>query len=162
MSETIVTENSPVEKNEETEGTIPVGESAVKLEAIEAESENVEKLVPTCTVDSEADANNRSGVSGEQTAGVNDSLFEPSLEMMVNDFDDERTLEEEEALAAAETDDPNAELDSLQRVSIDSLILRPFSLLASHLVVGNLFRISGDFYTHTFGECQSSEHMLMT
>ena len=45
-----------------------------------------------------------------------DSLFEPSVEMMVNDFDDERTLEEEEALAATEADDPSAELSSLQRV----------------------------------------------
>lgn len=122
MSETIVTEDSSVEKNEEAEGTIPVGESAVKLEAMETETD-VEKLVPTCTVDIDADSNNQSGASGEQTAGVNDSLFEPSLEMMVNDFDDERTLEEEEALAAAETDDPNAELDSLQRVSIVNCIL---------------------------------------
>lgn len=48
--------------------------------------------------------------------GANDGLFEPSVEMMVNDFDDERTLEEEEALAAAESNDPNSELDSLQRV----------------------------------------------
>lgn len=45
-----------------------------------------------------------------------DFLFEPSVEMMVNDFDDEQTLEEEERLAAAESEDPNAELSSLQRV----------------------------------------------
>lgn len=38
-----------------------------------------------------------------------------SVEMMVNDFDDERTLEEEEALADAE--DPSTELSNLQRVS---------------------------------------------
>lgn len=47
-----------------------------------------------------------------------DSLFEPSVEMMVNDFDDERTLEEEEALAATESEDPSAELSNLQRVNI--------------------------------------------
>lgn len=47
-----------------------------------------------------------------------DTLFEPSLEMMVNDFDDERTLEEEEALAATESQDPSAELSNLERVCI--------------------------------------------
>lgn len=35
--------------------------------------------------------------------------------MMVNDFDDEQTLEEEESLAAKEMQDPNAELTDLQR-----------------------------------------------
>lgn len=35
--------------------------------------------------------------------------------MMVNDFDDEQTLEEEESLAAKEMMDPNAELNDLQR-----------------------------------------------
>lgn len=41
-------------------------------------------------------------------------LFEPSVEMMVDDFDDERTMEEEEALAAAESEDPDVELSSLR------------------------------------------------
>lgn len=50
---------------------------------------------------------------------VNDEVFEPSLEMMINDFDDERTLEEEEALAAAESNDATSELDSLQRVCMN-------------------------------------------
>lgn len=45
-----------------------------------------------------------------------DKLFEPSLEMMVNDFDDESTLELEEKMASTEAQDPNAELNSLQRV----------------------------------------------
>ncbi|CAG4949327.1 unnamed protein product [Colias eurytheme] len=47
--------------------------------------------------------------------GNDKSLFEPTVEMMVNDFDDERTLDEEEALAAGEHQDPKAELNSLQR-----------------------------------------------
>lgn len=47
--------------------------------------------------------------------GNDKSLFEPTVEMMVNDFDDERTLDEEEALAAGEQQDPKAELNSLQR-----------------------------------------------
>lgn len=61
---------------------------------------------------------NEAGPSGTSTKSLSkDSLFEPTVDMMVNDFDDERTLEEEEALAAAESEDPNAELSSLQRVS---------------------------------------------
>lgn len=52
------------------------------------------------------------------SANNGDSLFEPSVEMMVNDFDDERTLEEEEALAAIEAEDPSAELSNLQRVRL--------------------------------------------
>lgn len=61
---------------------------------------------------------NEAGPSGTSTKSPSkDSLFEPTVDMMVNDFDDERTLEEEEALAAAESEDPNAELSSLQRVS---------------------------------------------
>lgn len=33
--------------------------------------------------------------------GVQDDDFEPTAEMMVNDFDDERTLDEEEAMEEA-------------------------------------------------------------
>ncbi|XP_075218090.1 mesoderm induction early response protein 1-like isoform X2 [Lycorma delicatula] len=43
----------------------------------------------------------------------NDKEFNPPVEMMVNDFDDERTLDEEEALET--TEDPQAELTSLQK-----------------------------------------------
>lgn len=43
--------------------------------------------------------------------------FQPTVEMMVNDFDDEQTLEEEESLAAKEMQDPNLELNDLQRES---------------------------------------------
>lgn len=52
-----------------------------------------------------------------------DKLFEPTVDMMVNDFDDEQTLEEEE-----KTSDPNQdqnELDNLQRegeLSIEELL----------------------------------------
>lgn len=70
------------------------------------------------TNDSSSSRSNRVGNTNRTNAGENnaDKLFEPSVEMMVNDFDDERTLEEEEALAASEAGDPNAELSSLQRV----------------------------------------------
>lgn len=47
--------------------------------------------------------------------GNDKSLFEPTVDMMVNDFDDERTLDEEERLAAGEQHDPKAELNSLQQ-----------------------------------------------
>lgn len=59
--------------------------------------------------------NSPSSSSASSSKNTGDSLFEPSVEMMVDDFDDERTLEEEEALAAAESDDPNAELSNLQK-----------------------------------------------
>lgn len=60
--------------------------------------------------------------SGSDLNVTDDKLFEPSLEMMVNDFDDESTLEQEEKMASTESQDPNAELNSLQRVSIRRLI----------------------------------------
>lgn len=43
--------------------------------------------------------------------------LQPTVEMMVNDFDDEQTLEEEEAFAENDGQDPNAELSDLQRES---------------------------------------------
>lgn len=64
---------------------------------------------------------NRNAGKDESVSDLNaadDKLFEPSLEMMVNDFDDESTLEQEEKMASTEAQDPNAELNSLQRVCI--------------------------------------------
>lgn len=58
----------------------------------------------------------KDGNSSDPNAS-DDKLFEPSLEMMVNDFDDESTLELEEKIASTEAQDPNAELNSLQKVS---------------------------------------------
>lgn len=54
---------------------------------------------------------------GAELNSNDDKLFEPSLEMMVNDFDDESTLELEEKIASKEDEDPNSELNSLQKVS---------------------------------------------
>lgn len=48
---------------------------------------------------------------------VKDDLFEPTVDMLVNDFDEEQTLEEEEALAAKDGHDPGEELSDLQRES---------------------------------------------
>lgn len=47
-----------------------------------------------------------------------DKLFDPSIDMLVNDFDDERTLEEEEAMAADEASDPSSELSNLEKVYV--------------------------------------------
>lgn len=63
--------------------------------------------------------------SGTESSTADDKLFEPSLEMMVNDFDDESTLEQEEKMASTEAQDPNAELNSLQRVNIGCI--EPFA-----------------------------------
>lgn len=48
---------------------------------------------------------------------VSDKLFEPTIEMMIDDFDDERTLDEEEALAKNDGHDPVLELSDLQKES---------------------------------------------
>ncbi|KAL1493007.1 hypothetical protein ABEB36_011153 [Hypothenemus hampei] len=53
--------------------------------------------------------------SKEANSPTKDKLFDPSIDMLVNDFDDERTLEEEEALAAGEASDPSAELSNLEK-----------------------------------------------
>lgn len=53
--------------------------------------------------------------SQDASSPSKDKLFDPSVDMLVHDFDDERTLEEEEALAAGE--DPNDEISSLQKVN---------------------------------------------
>jgi hypothetical protein len=53
--------------------------------------------------------------SRDDTGHESDGEFDPSAEMMVNDFDDEQTLEEEEQNA---DESENAdEIDDLQRVS---------------------------------------------
>lgn len=59
---------------------------------------------------------NTSKDEGTNDSSPDDQLFEPSLDMMVNDFDDESTLEMEEQIASSESHDPNAELNSLQQV----------------------------------------------
>lgn len=56
-------------------------------------------------------------VDGNENSSSKDKLFDPSVDMLINDFDDERTLEEEEALAAVdEAEDPITELSHLQKV----------------------------------------------
>lgn len=54
----------------------------------------------------------------DKSSPTKDKLFDPSVDMLINDFDDERTLEEEEALAAVdEGEDPINELSDLQKVN---------------------------------------------
>lgn len=76
------------------------------------------EAAPSSNAGHQDEASSAMGTEADDEAGSSstDFLFEPSVEMMVNDFDDEQTLEEEERLAAAEAEDPNAELSSLQKV----------------------------------------------
>lgn len=69
-----------------------------------------------------------------------DKLFDPSVEMLVNDFDDERTLEEEEALAAGESEDPNAELSNLQKVILIYLF---FAFISYIIDLGKQYAFRG-------------------
>ncbi|XP_032786918.2 mesoderm induction early response protein 1 isoform X4 [Daphnia magna] len=49
--------------------------------------------------------------------GDGDQEFEPTADMLVHDFDDEQTLAEEEAIASAGGEDPQNELNNLQKES---------------------------------------------
>merc|ERR1712008_165236 len=53
-----------------------------------------------------------SGVPGSESEG-GDGEFEPTADMLVNDFDDERTLDEEEQMEQGS--DPDDEIDNLQK-----------------------------------------------
>lgn len=52
-----------------------------------------------------------------------DQEFEPSADMLIHDFDDEQTLAEEEAIAIAEGEDPQSELNDLQKVNLLSALV---------------------------------------
>lgn len=79
------------------------------------------------------------------SAGSDDHDFEPSADMLVHDFDDERTLEEEELLET--TDETNAnEIEDLERVSFGLLNCGSLSLITGHL-----FDLS--FYFHRKERC---------
>lgn len=59
------------------------------------------------------------------SAGSDDHDFDPTAEMLVHDFDDERTLEEEEMLEAADETNAN-EIENLTRVCVrNSFLLWP-------------------------------------
>lgn len=66
------------------------------------------------------------------SAGSDDHDFEPSADMLVHDFDDERTLEEEELLETADETNAN-EIEDLERVSFGLLKCGSLSLKAGHL-----------------------------
>ncbi|XP_017145763.1 mesoderm induction early response protein 1 [Drosophila miranda] len=51
------------------------------------------------------------------TSSLADTTFEPTIDMMVNDFDDEATLNEEEALANLEAHNPDDEIATLREES---------------------------------------------
>jgi len=76
---------------------------------------------------------------GRENASTKDKLFDPSIEMLVNDFDDERTLEEEEALAAREAEDPSVELKRLQKVIAEHYCLNILNLTCITCEVYDLY-----------------------
>lgn len=47
-----------------------------------------------------------------------DAEFEPTAEMMMDEFDDERTMEEAEAEAANDGEDQDEEINNLQKVCL--------------------------------------------
>lgn len=75
-----------------------------------------------------------SSSSTSQATSANDATFEPTIEMMVNDFDDEQTLNEEEAMAALESQDPDEEINTLKEESEMPLeeLLAKYSALPPH------------------------------
>lgn len=97
--------------------------------------------VQLSTANSPSSSSSTSQRTSNTTQSNGDSLFEPTVEMMVNDFDDERTLEEEEALAASE--DPSAELSNLERVR---LII--FFIVSENIYLMMIEIISGTRYAN--------------
>lgn len=59
-------------------------------------------------------AQSSSAPGSESDAG--DTEFEPTAEMMMDEYDDERTLDEAEAEAANEGEDQEEEISNLQKV----------------------------------------------
>ena len=55
------------------------------------------------------------------SAGSVDHDFDPSADMLVHDFDDERTLEEEELLETPDDTNPN-EIEDLARVRFNTAV----------------------------------------
>lgn len=74
------------------------------------------------------------------TSSVADTTFEPTIDMMVNDFDDEATLNEEEALADLEAHSAEDEIATLREESempIEELLAKYSSMTgSSHLGAG--------------------------
>lgn len=70
------------------------------------------------------------------TSSVADTTFEPTIDMMVNDFDDEATLNEEEALADQEAHNPDDEIATLREESempIEELLAKYSSMTNAEL-----------------------------
>ncbi|KAH8266293.1 hypothetical protein KR038_010078 [Drosophila bunnanda] len=77
------------------------------------------------------------------TSSVADTTFEPTIDMMVNDFDDEATLNEEEALADQEAHSAEDEIATLREESempIEELLAKYGGGMASSPTVSGLNR----------------------
>ncbi|KAH8391312.1 hypothetical protein KR215_011288, partial [Drosophila sulfurigaster] len=79
------------------------------------------------------------------TSSVADTTFEPTIDMMVNDFDDEATLNEEEALADQEAHNPEDEIATLREESempIEELLAKYSSMPTTSPVATSSFKRS--------------------
>ncbi|KAG8229081.1 hypothetical protein J437_LFUL010144 [Ladona fulva] len=72
----------------------------------------IRKNIPPPNIEEEEDPRHHYMLRSKPGPSV-DKEFNPSIDMMVNDYDDERTLDEEEALEGSE--DPQTELSNLQK-----------------------------------------------
>lgn len=85
------------------------------------EGDHILKDINNSDEQKKSDEPHPSSSKGQNTADTDepscDDTFEPTVDMLVNDFDEEQTLEEEEALAAKDGHDPGEELNDLQRES---------------------------------------------
>ncbi|XP_060659463.1 mesoderm induction early response protein 1 [Drosophila nasuta] len=79
------------------------------------------------------------------SSSVADTTFEPTIDMMVNDFDDEATLNEEEALADQEAHNPEDEIATLREESempIEELLAKYSSMPTTSPVATSSFKRS--------------------
>lgn len=72
--------------------------------------------------------------------------------MLVNDFDDEHTLEEEEAMESA--DSVTNELDDLQRVCTNLIVLKNQCILIIICLKVTLHHMLHHFCTNNYKHCQ--------
>lgn len=100
-----------------------------------------------------------SSSSSVATSGANDVTFEPTVDMMVNDFDDEQTLNEEETLAELESHDPQLEIDALKEeadMPLEELLVKYQVMAASNAPFTTIPAGTGRNKTKKFNEQGSS------
>lgn len=116
----------PVNVEESKEAPVeekPASVSEATTELKDDKTQTKENKIPDPEAEKIDAKDPESPATTEDDTKDSDKLFEPTVEMMVDDYDDEQTLAEEEALAAGE--DPQEEIDDLQKegeMSIEELM----------------------------------------